>query len=166
MTNQPTMIKYNPLGPEIIYISGHCDLSADEFNTEYAYLIGKTNANHPDCIFIIGNNPGVDPIAKEFLLNIGVSPERVHIYYTGTAAVNLYNNPSFVFPTTSAMTYTMTENSNRDITWIRTGTMDTEPHRALVRRSQKYNRTHTKNIITDGKIYAPIWGGVGTNRRL
>lgn len=117
------------------FISGHCDLTQEEFHKHYAHKIRKSNADYPDCVYLVGNRTGCDQFAQEYLRKIGVSPERVTIYYKETSSlVNLHGYATKTFLMNHHAAKAMTEASTHDIAWVRSGAEDSTTARNLLRR--------------------------------
>lgn len=110
----------------IYFISGHINLTQDEFLTHYVptldQIINPTNK------FVMGNAHGGDTMGLDYLLENGISPKSITIYYHGfdknhprnrdyyrSKGLNLIDGFKSYTERDSAMTYS----SDIDIAWIR-----------------------------------------------
>ena len=119
----------------VYLISGHRDLTDEEFRNYYADKIRKSNAEFPNCVYIVGDNPGCDKYAQDYLRKIGVSPARVIIYYrTATPPANIHKCETKAFDTNNEKNIAMVNHSTHDIAWIRPGEVDSEPGKNIERR--------------------------------
>jgi hypothetical protein len=106
------------------FISGHIDIEYDTFIMHYKQKIDDAYKN--DHKFVLGAASGVDLFALKYLLNIGVLPKDITIYY-----YNKYDNNGEQFyldlnvnVVKGFKSYTerdacMTKNSDYDIAWVR-----------------------------------------------
>ena len=60
----------------IYFISGHLDLTEDEFNLYYKPIIDEALKN--ECEFIIGDARGADTMAQQYLFN---KTDKVIVYH-------------------------------------------------------------------------------------
>ena len=64
------------------FISGHRDITEEEFELYYKTAIDATLYENPDAKFVVGDYYGVDIMAQNYLLDqIGIEPERVTVYH-------------------------------------------------------------------------------------
>lgn len=71
--------KYNTF-----FISGHRNITEDEFNMFYKSRIEDTVITNEGCKFVIGDCVGVDIMAQNFLIEaLNVSPDRITVYHKG-----------------------------------------------------------------------------------
>lgn len=129
--------------PTTYFISGHRDLTEEEFNIHYASKIRKSNAQSPSCGYILGDASGCDKLAQEFLRKIGVSPERICIHHVESKQpANKYKYNLHSHSTESARRNYMTHVSTSDIAWVRPGCEDSEVRNNILRRrelNKRYN---------------------------
>lgn len=106
----------------IAFISGHVDISYDEF-------LGAYKQDLDDAIiakdkFVIGNAAGCDLFAFEYLLQAGVKPNEITIYhfrgkYDKEYYLNKGVNVKDGFPSYNKRDEQMTNISDYDIAWVR-----------------------------------------------
>lgn len=108
------------------FISGHINLSQDEFLVHYVPKLNQViNSKNK---FVMGNAQGGDTLGLDYLLTHGVSPKSITIYYHGfnpshprnkdyyrSMGLNLIDGFKSYTERDSAMTYA----SNIDIAWVR-----------------------------------------------
>jgi len=101
----------------VYFISGHLDITEDEFNEHYIPLI-KEAINNRDT-FIVGDCRGVDAIAQKYIKDNGGKAVVFHMF------VSPRNNCGFPtrggFKTDEERDAAMTRNSDLDIAWVRKG---------------------------------------------
>jgi hypothetical protein len=132
----------------VYLINGHRDLTLEEFENHYHGKIRKSNAEFPNCIYIVGDNPGCDKYAQDYLRKIGVSPTRVIIYYrTATPPVNTHKCKTKSFDTNNEKNIAMVNHSTHDIVWVRSDEIGSELGKNIERR-----RTRTKISKTAASI--------------
>lgn len=111
----------------IAFISGHINISDEEFNKHYTNKIDEAiNNNHK---FVIGNANGADSLAFSYLLNKGVDPKNITIYYyvkypnNNIRKVDYYKklgaNVVTGFTSYTDRDKNMTLSSDYDIAWVR-----------------------------------------------
>ena len=129
--NGELIIEKHPL----IFISGHLDLTSEEFALHY-----KPQIDHYLCYqprFIIGDARGADSMAQEYLNSMDYT--NVTIYHMFTSPRNNIGNYPTVggFKTDSERDEAMTEASDIDIAWIRPGREKSGTAENLARRKRK-----------------------------
>jgi hypothetical protein len=105
------------------FISGHREITQEEFDAIYVPVINRVLEGAPDCRFVIGDYWGADEMAQNYLLDVlELDPERVTVYhmlekprYFNSKVVNFRGG----FPTDDARDEAMTEDSNEDIAFVR-----------------------------------------------
>ena len=146
----------------IAYISGHLDLTEDEFNTHYkdwidrAILIGDS--------FVIGDAKGADWLAQNYLAKNYISLDRVKIYHMFTKP--RHHTVWWLlggFKSDEERDAAMTSISDYDIAWVRPGRENSGTAKNLDRRKKLVmNNTkvvHCKHSIYDIYIGRPsVWG--------
>lgn len=123
------------------FISGHLDLSQEEFNNYYAEKIYK--AIKENCNFVIGDARGADSYAQK-LLSSYMSKEdsslydRVTIYHMKEKPRNNFGNfkTKGGFNDDEERDSQMTKDSTEDILWIR------PPEQQKKKLGNKYNPHH------------------------
>lgn len=123
----------------ICFVSGHLDLSQDEFEKQYVPLISKAIANGHD--FVVGDARGADTMAQEYLRDMAVAghlePMQVRVFHA-------YNQPRHNlgfesvggFASQSAKDASMTKASDYDVAWVRKGREDSGTARNIERRKK------------------------------
>ena len=65
------------------FISGHRDLTENEFEYHYIPLIQKALSDTPNALFVVGDCCGCDIMAQNYLINVLDDQERVTVYHIG-----------------------------------------------------------------------------------
>jgi hypothetical protein len=123
---------------QTVFISGHLDLTPQEFVDHYVLTIDAVLAENPNVSFVVGDSHGADVMAQHYLHSKGVT--NVTVYYIKRFGKPL-NNP-YGYPTNgeynshNAKDSAMTRASQRDIAWIRPGREDSGTGRNVKRRQQ------------------------------
>lgn len=101
------------------FISGHLDLTMDEFRAHYAPRIAT--AISEDAAFVVGDARGCDLMAQLHLRD--VRAVRVQVFHMFTAPRNNVGGFPTVggFASDAARDAAMTEASDADIAWVRPG---------------------------------------------
>lgn len=102
----------------VAFISGHGDLTNEEFIEHYLFkLIKAVKENHS---FVVGDFRGADTICQSFLSAI---TNKVTVYHMFDKPRNTHENFSTVggFQTDEARDCAMTLASDYDIAWVRPG---------------------------------------------
>ncbi len=114
----------------IVFISGHLDLTREEFDAHYADRIDIALAN--DDSFVVGDARGADRLAARYLLG---KTQRVTVYHMFNAP---RNDVGFAlkggFASDEARDAQMTADSDFDIAWVRPGREKSGTQRNLDRR--------------------------------
>ncbi|ABC29376.1 hypothetical protein HCH_02576 [Hahella chejuensis KCTC 2396] len=114
----------------VYFISGHLDLTPQEFEQHYAPAIDQALENQAS--FVIGDARGADKLAQDYLYGKSNAVTVYHMFDTPR------NNPGF--PTRSGFTSDnqrdkqMTADSTCDIAWVRPGREKSGTARNLARR--------------------------------
>lgn len=106
------------------FISGHIDLSFDDFVKHYKERIQNIIEKEPQSRFVVGDAPGVDIQAQRLLMELlgNDALDRVTIYHIGDAPKNIANPKLKTmggFPSHTAKDVAMTQISNEDIAYVR-----------------------------------------------
>ena len=72
----------------IYFISGHRDITKEEFRKYYISKIDRVLKEDKDAKFVVGDYRGVDIMAQEYLVSLGCS-ERVTVYHMFTSPRNI-----------------------------------------------------------------------------
>lgn len=70
--------KQSPCSPRVAFISGHIDISQEQFNTHYASRLNDAIAASDS--FIVSSSRGVDTLALNYLLAANVPKENITVY--------------------------------------------------------------------------------------
>ena len=105
------------------FISGHRDITEQEFEINYATALEFTVSEFPDCKFVVGDYYGTDIMAQNYLLDVlGIDPSRVTVYHMldeprnkNEKVVNLVGG----FKTADERDAAMTNASSSDIAFVR-----------------------------------------------
>jgi hypothetical protein len=116
------------------FISGHLDLSDEEFSANYAGRIRA--AADEGASFVVGDARGTDAKAQDLLHALGCP--RVTVYHL---FVSPRNNAGFTtrggFDSDGSRDAAMTEASDNDIAWVRPGREKSGTARNLARRAKR-----------------------------
>lgn len=112
------------------FISGHLDLTKEEFLLYYVPVIDVALANGDN--FVVGDARGTDKMAQEYLAQ---HPDRVTVYHMfGFPRFNLRFITKGGFVSDNERDKAMTEASDYDIAWVRHGREDSGTARNISRR--------------------------------
>lgn len=116
------------------FISGHRDLTQEEFNRLYTPTILEVLQEDPTCEFVIGDYEGVDSMAQHLLSN---HVDKVTVYHMFDTPRNLIN-PNFKtvggFTSDEERDAAMTRDSDYDIAFVRKGKRNSGTAQNIVRR--------------------------------
>ncbi len=115
------------------FISGHLNLTQEEFNAHYLPLIYMAVANGDS--FVVGDARGADTMAQDYLYK-WIGKSRVTVYH-------MFDKPRYNagfqtvggFQTDKERDEVMTANSTNDIAWVRQGRHRSGTQKNLDRRS-------------------------------
>lgn len=121
----------------IYFISGHGNLSAEDFVEYYVPGINHALITDPDPRFVIGDYVGADTLAQLYLLN-RVQRTRVTVYHMFLKPrINLGDyNTDGGYQSDDERDTAMTEASDVDIAWVRPG-FKTSGTQANINRRKK-----------------------------
>jgi len=122
------------------FISGHLDLTEEEFSEHYVALIDE--ALKEGCSFVVGDARGADTMAQQYLKDKTNNVRVFHAY--NAPRNNLGFSKSGGFHSQSAKDYAMTKFSNFDIAWVRPGREDSGTQRNLDRRKEIIKQANNK----------------------
>lgn len=122
-----------------VFISGHGDLSLEEFEQHYAPAIDK--AITEGCSFVVGDYRGADTFAQIYLFRMAneghLSMDKVRVYHAGKFPRNNYGFKTMGgYPNQTQKDAAMTRASDRDIAWVRKGRENSGTGRNLERRKR------------------------------
>jgi hypothetical protein len=117
------------------FISGHLDLSMDEFREHYAPRLDAAIAD--DAAFVVGDAKGCDFMAQLYLWDARAL--RVQVFHMLTSPRNNVGGFSAVggFTSDADRDAAMTASSDADIAWVRPGRERSGTAANLVRRLAK-----------------------------
>ena len=133
---------------ETYFISGHLDLTEDEFYEHYAPQLHSVMDYDRNAKFVVGDARGTDLLSQSYLRRIfNIKLERVTVYHMFESP---RNNPCN-FPTKGGYLTdcerdtAMTLNSTKDILWIREGREGSGTAQNKFRREQVKGLTLSKD---------------------
>ena len=120
------------------FISGHRDITEDEFERNYKPVLEAIVNDVPDCRFVVGDYYGADIMAQNYLVDVlDVEPERITVYHMFEAPRNI--NPKITntvggFGSDRERDEAMTAASSNDIAFVRNNTMISGTAENILRR--------------------------------
>ena len=118
--------------PITTYVSGHLDITPDEFDVHYRPAIDEALARGDS--FVVGDARGTDSMTQNYLLG---KTTAVVVYHMFT---NPRNNLGFKtiggFESDVERDAQMTEDSDQDIAWVRPGRKKSGTQKNIDRRAQ------------------------------
>ena len=126
----------------IYFVSGHRDLTKEEFDTHYVPLIDEIIRNDVFTEFVVGDWEGCDTMFINFLLEqVDYPPvtiyhveEEPRIKYGGESVLNCENIYTTKLHTYDECDARMTSDSKFDVAWIRPGREDSHTAKNIKRR--------------------------------
>ena len=126
----------------VYFISGHRDLTQEEFDMHYAQLIDEIMRNDPFAEFIVGDWEGCDTMSINFLLEQVEYPpitiyhveEESRVKYGNESVLNGENIYNIKLENYDECDAQMTFNSTFDVAWIRPGREDSHTAKNIKRR--------------------------------
>lgn len=120
------------------FISGHRDITKDEFERNYIPALERVIEDDPESVFVVGDYGGADIMAQDYLMNFtDVGPDRVIVYCMGNTPANA-NKDIMRFKRGYASDIerdsAMTDASIRDIAFVREGKYDSGTAQNILRR--------------------------------
>jgi hypothetical protein len=116
------------------FISGHLDVTMDEFREHYAPRIAAALADDPDAAFVVGDARGCDLMAQLYLRDARAL--RVQVFHMLVLPRNNVGGFPTVggFPSDDTRDTAMTNASDADIAWVRPGRTSSGTAANLARR--------------------------------
>lgn len=120
------------------FISGHRDITEDEFERNYKIALETVVNDVPDCRFVVGDYYGADIMAQNYLIDVlGVEPHRITVYHMLEAPRNI--NPKITntvggFKSDRERDAAMTLASSYDIAFVRDNTKISGTAENILRR--------------------------------
>lgn len=119
------------------FISGHTDLSEEEFIQHYIPQLDSAIENK--CQFVVGNARGADQLALNYLREKKVDPSVITLYCHPTPEKNKFIHFGIRivdgFPSYNQRDIAMTRASTYDIAWVRKET----PEESKIRYGADFN---------------------------
>ena len=124
---------------EITYfVSGHRDITEEEFERNYKLALENIVNEVPDCRFVIGDYYGVDIMAQNYLIDaLGIEPDRITVYHMFEAPRNIHpkiKNTVGGFESDAERDAAMTAASVDDIAFVRDNTKISGTAENILRR--------------------------------
>ena len=120
------------------FISGHRDLTENEFEYYYIPIINKVLYENENACFVVGDSEGLDIMAQNYLMDvIKLDPERITVYCVKTPD-NINTNISkvkFNFSDHDEKDTAMTKASFMDIAFVRDWKVITGTGQNILRRN-------------------------------
>jgi hypothetical protein len=118
----------------VAFVSGHLDLTKEEFDLHYKGLIEEAHARGDS--FVVGDARGGDVMAQALIARLG---GKAAIYHMFTAPRNAVKGLELCggFTRDKERDEAMTAASNYDIAWVRPGREDCGTWRNIERRKKK-----------------------------
>ena len=105
------------------FVSGHRDITLEEFEFNYQEALNDIVSEVPDCKFVVGDCEGVDIMAQNYLIDVlSISPDRITVYHISDSPRNInekIKNTKGGFTTDSEKDAAMTAVSIQDIAFVR-----------------------------------------------
>lgn len=105
------------------FISGHRDISEENFEKFYKTTIDSVLDMNPECRFVVGDCEGVDIMAQDYLIDArGIDPEHITVYHMYSEPRNCNKKITKLiggFQSDSERDSEMTKNSFNDIAFVR-----------------------------------------------
>ena len=120
------------------FISGHRDLTKEEFDEHYALRIYQTIVENYSVEFCVGDWEGCDSMFITYIEDNFVDI-TIHLYFVDKPRLRLNDNSENHLILHNLNTYnecdaSMTKNSDFDIAWIRPGREDSHTAKNIKRR--------------------------------
>lgn len=121
----------------VIFISGHMNLTPEEFAQHYEARI--RSAVEDGARFIVGDAPGCDEMAQQLLHDLGVAPARVTVHHMFVAPRRHVGTFPMMggFTSDEERDQAMTKASTEDLAWVKRRKSGTEKN--LLRRIEVNN---------------------------
>ena len=121
------------------FISGHLDLTPEEFFVHYAPVI-LSKASETEASFVVGDARGCDTMAQSFLVELGLA-HRTTVFHMFDSPRNHVsdgsgNRPRLMggYRSDSKRDEAMTKASDADIAWVRDGREQSGTAKNIARR--------------------------------
>ena len=118
------------------FVSGHRDLTQEEFDRHYVYLLDRVLADDPYAEFVVGDWEGCDSIFVKYMEEY-YTDALIHIFYVYESRIPEGEFNEYRFHECNSYDdcdAAMTRHSNFDIAWIRPGREDSHTAQNIKRR--------------------------------
>lgn len=118
------------------FVSGHRDLTMEEFDRHYVYQLDRVLAEDPYAEFVVGDWEGCDTIFVKYMEEY-YTDVRIHIFYVFSSRIEEGEFNEYRFhkrDNYDECDTSMTKNSDFDIAWIRPGREDSHTAKNIKRR--------------------------------
>ena len=120
------------------FISGHRDITNEEFEINYQPVLNNVVSEVEDCLFVVGDYQGVDIMAQNYLIEVlQVDPSRITVYHMLEKPRNInekIKNTIGGFKTDEERDKAMTNASFEDIAFVRDNTKISGTAQNILRR--------------------------------
>ena len=116
----------------VYFISGHGDVTSDEFKSHYAFKIDIA-LKKGDCKFIVGDFRGLDAMAQKYLKDKNANVTVYHMFKSPMNNIGIHSTKGG-FKDDKSRDSTMTKDSDFDIAWVREGKEHSGTAKNLKRR--------------------------------
>ena len=118
------------------FVSGHRDLTMEEFDRHYVYQLDRVLAEDPYAEFVVGDWEGCDTIFVKYMEEY-YTDATIHIFYVSSPRIEEGEFNEYNFHGCESYDdcdESMTRHSNFDIAWIRPGREDSHTAKNIKRR--------------------------------
>lgn len=121
------------------FISGHRDITQEEFDRLYKPIILNIIDNDNTCNFVVGDYHGADTMAQQLLSDLcyKISPKQVTVYHMFEKPRNFVNDKFNIksgYTSDEERDAAMTNESDEDIAFVRYGKYKSGTAQNIVRR--------------------------------
>ena len=105
------------------FISGHRDITENEFELNYQESLNQIVSEIPDCKFVVGDCSGVDIMSQNYLIDVlQIEPSRITVYHMMESPRNINEKITQTkggFKSDDERDEAMTKNSIADVAFVR-----------------------------------------------
>lgn len=120
------------------FISGHRNITREEFERNYIPEIERVIAEDPESMFVVGDYHGADIMAQDYLMDFtDIGPDRVVVYCMGNTPANANKDIEHFrtgYESDIERDSAMTDASFRDIAFVRDGGYESGTAQNILRR--------------------------------
>lgn len=136
------------------FISGHRDITIDEFNTLYKDKIKQVIKDY-NAYFVVGDYEGVDILAQDYLINeLKYDANKITVYFMGDIPNKINSkikNLSGGYQNDIDRDTAMTNASDEDIAYVRKDRWTSGTAQNILRRYEFTNNNNLINLVIDKK---------------